>query len=408
MPINKSVINCVSFRYVVALALPLGVTWIFSFLLCFVLWRRKKKLKKSCRAFPRQEIRERKPADKDADSSFALVSRYSNTITDTHVALARSSSSSTDNCNAASLQNETYPEVFSDDRSVVTPHQQVPTTSKKQMAPLASLPCSRKRRPSSLDSSLITNKLIDEEEKRVTIRIEGENQRNYKNIFLKCHSVDDALPAGYVAKRILFRRSWDCPSVDPEHFQQRSNTNISPQLLKRSVSNVASKPPKISPPTSPIPLFTRKCDTPLSARTPPARARRRSSIFRAKEFIMSNSFESNIARTLVTVIAVFTLAILPLLVVLALVTPVTEASFAQSNKDVTSLVVAITILLSNSLWNCLIYGARMPYFRRAMGQILRRVFRCQGSYLCAKLLRRKLSITTSFRRDSEISKPAWL
>ena len=382
-------------RYTIILSLPLAVTWIFSFLLSLQLRRRKQKLKRPSKS--RKDGR--KQTDRDVESSYAIVSRCSNTDTPVVRNLTRSSSS--DNLTSTN-HAESIHEVFVNDEQI----SDAPMRPKAHLAPSSSVPCTRRRRPSSLDSSLIACKL-SEATNRTNASSDNVSHSTRERLLWKHYSNEEGFPAGYVAKRILFRRSWEGTSIPEDHFQRSGNSSISSSFVK-SFEHRTSKTSMTSPPTSPSQSYAHKSEATRSTRAISSRARRRSSIYRAKEFLMSKSFESNIARTLVAVIAVFTLAVLPLLIVLSQIKPWVQSSLSQRNRDATALVVAVTILLSNSLWNCLIYGTRMPYFRSAVAQIVRKLFRCKQNVSCSRVLRRKLSLTSSFRRDSEISKPTWL
>ena len=395
--------NVFVFRYTTILSLPLVITWLFSFLLSLLLRRRKQKLKQSSKSLAKKETGERRAADRDMESSCAMISRCTETAP-AHNATQSVTSEIASSANRA----ESLHDVFVNDEQVSDfPFLSAHMRNPPKLAPSASVPCPRKRRPSSLDSSLIACKVTDGKKIKSTVNSESDLRTARGRLLLKYHSIEDGLPAGYVAKRILFRRSWEGGVISEAQLQRSQDSNVS-SFVNRSEQCSTSNTSMTSPPTSPSQAHTRRSDITRSARATSARARRRSSIFRAKEFIMSKSFESNIARTLVAVIIVFTVAVLPLLIVLSQIKPWDQSTPTQRNKDATSLVIAIAILLSNSFWNCLIYGTRMPYFRSSMAHILRKLFRCKQNVSCTKVLSRKLSLTSSFRRDSELSKPTWL
>lgn len=381
--------------------MPLAVIWIFSFLLWITLWIRKRKLERFSSSVCKQELREKKLIDKEVDSSFAFVSRCSNTETAAAAPGLSSASSSDHNITPQSSDGS-----FVDLNSNKEPNPRTLRCKQLRLKPKlvqsASLPCSRQRRPSSLDSSINASK-INEKIKEVDPK-EDEQQSRQKR-FLKCYSAEESLPTGYMAKRILFRRSWEGPSTDSISV---NDVNISKTSSTPSESSVASKTSVKSPPSTPSPLSRRKSASSRRVRTTPTRVRRQSSIFRAREFIMSNSFESNIARTLFAVVVVFTIAILPLLIAMLRMTPLKQASLQTRNKDLTFFVVAVAILLSNSFWNCFIYGIRMPYFRTAIMRIFRKFFRFCRESSCPNIIARKLSLNSSIRRNSDRNEPTWL
>ena len=373
--------------------MPLAVIWFFSFLLWLTLWQRKRRLKRFSQSVSKQELRDKKKTDKEADSSFAFISRCSNTEAGAAISVVRNSSSSDHNTTTQSRESSLLETVSNQEVDFDTSecNQFLP---RPKLAQSVSLPCSRRRRrPSSLDSSLVVSRSNDNKEEN------EEEQRNHSKQFLKCYSAEESLPAGYVAKRILLRRSWEGPNSDSKNL---SNSSIS-KTSDASEGSVASKASIVSSPSTPSLSSSRKSVVMRRVRTTPCRVRRQSSIFRAREFIMSNSFESNIARTLFAVVVVFTIAILPLLIVMLQLTPLQQASFESRSKDLTSLVVAVAILLSNSFWNCFIYGVRMPYFRSAIARAFRKFFRSYREESCRELLPRKLNLIHSLRRNSEFA-----
>lgn len=101
--------------------------------------------------------------------------------------------------------------------------------------------------------------------------------------------------------------------------------------------------------------------------------RRVSSLRRAKQMVQLRSSESSITKTLCMVVIAFTAAVLPLVVSLSKIT-VTENANAQTlNNEVTALTVSLLFLFSNSVVNCVIYGARMRDFRSTLDEHIRAI-----------------------------------
>lgn len=101
--------------------------------------------------------------------------------------------------------------------------------------------------------------------------------------------------------------------------------------------------------------------------------RRVSSLRRAKQMVQLRSSESSITKTLCMVVIAFTAAVLPLVVSLSRIT-VTENANAQTlNNEVTALTVSLLFLFSNSVVNCIIYGARMRDFRSSLDEQIRAI-----------------------------------
>lgn len=99
--------------------------------------------------------------------------------------------------------------------------------------------------------------------------------------------------------------------------------------------------------------------------------RKVSSIRRAKEMMQRQSSESNITKTLCMVVVAFTVAVLPLVIALARITTGENSSPERLNREVSALTVSILFLFSNSVVNCVIYGARMRDFRTILCAYIR-------------------------------------
>lgn len=101
--------------------------------------------------------------------------------------------------------------------------------------------------------------------------------------------------------------------------------------------------------------------------------RRVSSLRRARQMVQIRSSESSITKTLCMVVIAFTAAVLPLVVTLSRIS-ITENANAQAlNNEVTALTVSLLFLFSNSVVNCVIYGARMRDFRSTLNDHVRAI-----------------------------------
>ena len=99
---------------------------------------------------------------------------------------------------------------------------------------------------------------------------------------------------------------------------------------------------------------------------------RQSSVRIARNMLRSKSMELSIAKTLLTVVLTFTLASTPIIAVVTFMLARNKStSLERLNFEVTGLVCCILLLFTNSLWNSLIYGARMPYFKHMLKRTCR-------------------------------------
>ena len=98
--------------------------------------------------------------------------------------------------------------------------------------------------------------------------------------------------------------------------------------------------------------------------------------------LRTRTMEMGIAKTLLTVVLTVTMTTCPLIAVSAYRMRV---GGDWGDRETTWLVVAMTMLTSNSWWNSMIYGARMPYFRQMMKRAWCRYF--GGVRCCGKTVR---------------------
>nr|XP_018669192.1 uncharacterized protein LOC108949833 [Ciona intestinalis] len=370
--------------YGLALALPLVVTWLFSFLICVTLWRRKRRLKhsKATRNYSTKSLN-RRSSDREQDIS---VRQQTSRI---------SVSASHATCSAAErvLSNETEGGlVVTDDQ----PFSDVFEEAKEPKVPdVVSTPPYRgglqRRRRSSIDLGVSLRRQNSDGAARPT-----------RTFHRRVGSLEDPVrtpdadpvktQAGFVAMRILYRKSWNgCPD-EPQSLPQSPDRGrrILPATpaLPRSIGSFSSIPTcQINSPKTPT--RERRCEA-SRPRAGSSRVRRKSSVYRARELLMSKSFETNIAKTLCAVVLACTVAVLPLLITVTTLTKDDDAPKEILNAEVTTIVVSMTILFSNCLWNSLIYGSRMPYFRRTVIRIIRqttgRAKRSKGGRIISSLL----------------------
>ncbi|CAK8695062.1 uncharacterized protein LOC143447509 [Clavelina lepadiformis] len=406
--------------YFIAFSIPLALTWVFSVLLYVTLWKRKSKFKNSSKTYSQKcAKRNRRKTDLDQEISVAHTSRYSNTETPvvTEPMMYNSSDPTTQRGSKLSetLSNTEGTEKCTNNRTS-------PTSNFLQLslniAEAARPDFGNKKRPNSFDSSFRIPNFYQQASENNNNQLNKNNEqeavlliqpRSYvmKSSLNEINKAAEGPPAGYVAKRILCRRSWSGYS---------SETDFKPDSIKQ-VSKPSPKLPRrwqslktATTPSTPITSsgLDRKCDTTRHSRST-TRVRRKSSIFRARELIRPNSYESNIAKTLLAVVVTFSFAIVPFLIISSQISTTPEnKTMSKINGEVSALTVVLTILISNSFWNCFIYGARMPYFRPAIIRVFRKLTGNQTGPSCCRIMRRKLSLTSSSIRKETTNRPSSL
>ena len=362
-------------------------------MLCYVLWRRKQRLKKCSRTLQKQECcSDRRTEEKEYDSSFALSTKYSNsespTLAPTNVENDQSS-----------IQVKELAKIVVD--TVTTRgNENIPLTPKpkniQRPSSLALSPSfSTRKRPSSFDVFLAKSDADC-----------SPGQDSLPKIclskgLLKSHSYHSVRDSP-MAKRILLKVSWDGVTSESDCPKESSDTPTSPESIKKNDSPVSSRPIRFAESPGCSPTGVLKGDI---VRSPTSRfTRRRSSIFRAKEFMLSNTFESNVAKSLMAVVIALSFSVLPLLCMFPQLARHTN-DLLHPIKDVSFLVSAVMVLLSNSLWNCLIYGARTRYFRTHLGRTFSKFFNCfRNQNSLTKQLSHIFSTKTSFFNTGNESK----
>lgn len=103
--------------------------------------------------------------------------------------------------------------------------------------------------------------------------------------------------------------------------------------------------------------------------------RTKSSFRKARELLSNQSYEANITKTLCIVVAAFTVAVLPLIIVLSTLSREEDVPIGKLNKEVTALTCSLLIFFFNSFSNCVIYGARMRDFRSEVTHIFQSYIR---------------------------------
>lgn len=368
-------------RYTISLGLPLVVTWMFSVLICITLWRRKKRLKntysaKGISTRRNSSVHRSQPRNRMNNQ----LSRFS--VTESHV---------TPSVTDKTLRNdsESAPQEVSEPlNGSFKGLQRAPQYAVRDVTPINKRketmksdlhPHRRTRRPSSLDLTLI-KKLAENGDDVTAVKAPASLPVGTEFFNLQTMSKSKG---SFVAKRLLLRGSW-AGSIDESNLYASSPpkaTAVAHQLSDGSSGAQASTPAASIKPTD------RKSE--CAARNPrtPTRMRRKSSVFRAREFIRLKTFESNIAKTLFGVVIAITIAVLPLLIVLICIAVEAARTPFQLKENVSRVVLTMAILFSNSLWNCLIYGARMPYFRQAISRLFRRSLSRLKTTYCGRSFR---------------------
>ena len=195
------------------------------------------------------------------------------------------------------------------------------------------------------------------------------------------------------SKKELYRRSWSGSPYEMSDFTEASDPSICKSKHKRLVAtlsdpnknqqssnrshrkrstsslsnfNPATQKQEVTISTNSHSFFQRQHSLHGSRR----KYQRQSSVRIARKMLRTRSMELSIAKTLMTVVLTFTLTSTPIImVVLFRISRRTKATYEKLNSEITGLVCAILILFSNSLWNSLVYGARMPYFRNMVKRI---------------------------------------
>jgi len=364
------------------LVIPLLLTWFFSAMLCYVLWRRKQRLKKCSRALQKQECyRDKRTEEKEYDSSFALsAARYSN-----------SESPSLDpgkpESDQPKFQIKDLPKIVIDTESSPECIPRGSWTPKPQSSEI--------KRPSSFDVFF-----AQEDVKSDLIPVQDNlSKTNVTKGLLKSQSYQNVRKCP-MSKKILLKVSWDGKSDDSNHSEENCN---SPFPKRRNDSPMSVRPIRFAESPACSPTEGLKSDI---VRSPMSRmTRRRSSIFRAKEFMMSNTFESNVAKSLMAVVIALSFSVLPFLCTLPALIRHSNNSQQTSSKNVSLFVSAVMVLLSNSLWNCLIYGARTRYFRSHLARICSKLLNCcRHRSSLTKQLSHIFSTKTSFFNTGNESK----
>ena len=377
--------------------IPFLLTWIFSGLLCYVLWRRKQKLKKCSRAVQRQDCySDRRTDDKEYDSSFAMPMRMSNQES------PMANPDSTE-CELSDFQEkESLPKIVIDTETALECNQTDGSPKQKKILRPNSLTLSPSVPPRKRSNSFNLFLTENETSKEVSLTSESSQKTFATKGLLKSHSYQN-VRANPLAKKILLKVSWEGVTSNDDQSQEDPTTPLSRIRTKQFDSPVSPSCP-IRFAESPVCSSGAepKCD---SVRSPSSRiTRRRSSIYRAKEFMMSNTFESNVAKSLMAVVIALSFSILPILFMLPQLKRQDNSENAN-NKEVSFFVSAVTVLLSNSLWNCLIYGSRTRYFRTYLSRNCSKLFGCcrqRGSL--TKQISQIFSTRTSFFNTGNDSK----
>ena len=380
-------------RYFITLVIPLVLTWIFSGLLCSVLYRRKQRLKKCSRAFQRQEFSDRRTDEKEYDSSCAWTNRYSTTESPT---LGAGNTDTSGHSDQDVKEEETSSKIYAKiDKTIVgNPKETTPLQRPSSLALLSTPP--QRRRPNSFDV-FVLNKNNKHGEGISGLKTPGSNRSkiNGVNGHPKAYSFQNVQDVS-VVKKALLKVSWDTASCHESSSDETIILSASPAKTRRN-GNVQLPIRFADSPCSPA--GSPKCEI---VRNPYSRSRRRSSIFRAKEFMMSNTFESNVAKSLLAVVIALSFSILPILFMFPQL--VRHENNFLSNSNTSFMVISTLVLLSNSLWNCLIYGARTRYFQTTLRRTFGKAFgRDQHRNSLSKQLSQIFSTKTSiFNNDSKI------
>ena len=347
--------------------IPFTLIWIFSGLLWFALRKRKKRMKICSKTLLTQDASDKRTDGKEYESSGVMVTRCSNAGGPV-VFLVSSTSSEENDLESQNISRDCPVRVESSLRTLKRP--QTLNLKQNSLAPPAS------KHLSFLEKTRLANPIVKDtayEKNGVTFVTTCNRSEQKEHVhkaskvikFPKCHSFD-GVPASAVAKKILIKSNRESPSCnEPSTLAVQI---LTPLVSRRNDCSQLSSTSTSPTPSSPVGV--RHGDI---LRNPSKQSRRRSSIFRAKEFMMSNSFESNVAKSLLMVVFTLSFSVLPMLITF------THISFDQSlskttiNNNSTTAVVVIVILLSNSLWNCLIYGAKTRYFRAAVRKTINRL-----------------------------------
>lgn len=328
------------YRYMVCLVAPLLVTWIFSSLICVTLWRRRRKLKNKSKMRRSQMYTRAKHPNVLKDESDVIISEAEHVV-------------SNENLN---MEDGNEQPIYFENTVNFNKN---------------------RRRSSKILSGSVTL--------RVDLSLKTANGST------ECRTVDNKdnrrrllRPQSFTAKNILYRRSWqggETSSVEPSNISDPGAPTKSlhvPDLTSVSLRQISREESVRS--GSPKLIKKRPSNGSYSGSTKSSirrggNIRRKSSFSRARALFLTRTYEYNIAKTLLAVVLTFTVTSLPLIVVLASLQEGRGIPQRTINEEVTALVVSVVVLFSNSLWNCLIYGAKMPYFR----QSFERFFNQRGS-----------------------------
>ena len=201
----------------------------------------------------------------------------------------------------------------------------------------------------------------------------------------------------FVAKQLVYRRSWSGYPFDDlsiNDFGQLSLKNRSHAPLKMSHSSPATstqrkssfRKKKVSTTKIPKSFTENQVNSCMFQRRLPSfrRMHRNGNAGQStirRRVLRTRTMEIGIAKTLFTVVLTITMTTFPFIGM----TVYRIGRDDWSNSETTWFVVTMTILISNSLWNSIIYGARMPYFRQMIKRTWCRYFnevRC-----CSKIMR---------------------
>ena len=240
-------------------------------------------------------------------------------------------------------------------------------------------------------NTLSPKKSTEKLSKKVTVDVRKVSQKDYLEPFFTYKIENSTIEID--SKKFMYRNSWSTypvyltnsfESLHPKtHISLRKCLSSPPNMTAPDSSSTKSKSPVAS-----FPLGNFKNDEKLktSIRNPltnSVKFKRNGNFGQStiRRRFLRSSMEMGIAKTLFTVVLTVTMTTFPFIGMTVYRIGIDE----WSNSETTWFVVTMTILISNSFWNSIIYGARMPYFRQMIKRTWCRYF--NEVRFCSKIMR---------------------
>ena len=322
-------------RYTILLSLPLVVTWTFSISVYININKRREKLNFS----PKSSLRRSKNENQ--------------TSTPTPI---------------NSEENNKTPRLkpSSENKKRMSTSKQMENNKTDKTCPDKNFDC----------SSLKTSK--EALNKQIAVKIRKLSKTDCLKPLYAC-----AYGKKFEAKQLMYRNSWGKYPLTSsfESLDRLANAPLRKCLSYPHTPQASSfkKPPTASSPSAGVKNSKKSLKRNLNSSVRFKRSGNFGQSTIRRRFLQRSSAEMGIAKTLFYVVIAVTMTTCPLIATLLM------NSSDWGDRETTWLVVAMTMLVSNSWWNSMIYGARMPYFRQMMKRAWCRYF--GGVRCCGKMTR---------------------